>query len=492
MPSEIALNVATDYESKGIDQAIKGQKDLENHVQKTSKSMDDMGGGFEKVAKKMERPIGHQAFHALAEEVLMSSGAMSGAGQAAGALGAAFSGAGRALMFLGGPIATFGILALGLVAIFEKLSEATNKSAEAIKKDTVELAQEAIERSKDLEALNRHMTMRKDEALGIEKGIDAKKREIQVERDRVEAKLKTLEAAQRSILLGKVEDAQATGSTLQAERNKNIQKEINDQLVKRLSATQALQLIETFQAETTARQIKANSLLSASNERVTDSHMQSFELKEKISYLNQQIADSEISLAQTTDKAQQIIIQAKMAALQKQVEIAQKQLQVNEQAAQKEAQMVQQVSGTFKKFGGDIANNWEWVNDRLVFSTEKAAASIVVSLANAFAESLYLAAARDIFLNPPLAVAELAGAVAIQTAAAGFSALANKPSVSAGPVGGGGTGSKLDSSQANQTQTLTNLYIKIEGGVLDDATAIKVARRIREVVQTRNVTLQGA
>ena len=474
----------TSADLSGIKQMSAGQKTLRSDMAQTevaaARSSSRVGDAF----GKLQQPLKREVFRSIAYQVVGASSSLdSMAGRAASAQNA-MEVLGRVALGFSG---TIGLVVLGvaaLVSILKKLSDSSKLTTEQILQDVDALRQKQEGYSQTADKLLKLNLITKDEAKVLRESANASQDEINKIKDSVRTRikgteariqeLKALEEHRRKLgLLGtqtkqvkEAEDSYRKAVQLSAGFLNNANKTLEQR------SKQEQNLLEVSKMETLAM---IESMGAASDYNGLLILQKSLKLE---------LAGAEQSLIDALKSGDQAAIDSAKTR----IDSVQAQAAGIGNAMQPLQKKIQETADVIVKFGNIAASSWEYVGDRMVFSTERFGSQVVKATGDALAKVVAMEAAVALATgNFGKFAALTAASVTISTiAGAASSYLEHEASRTPTRGGGGGQTANADSG-GNLTQT--SLYVKIEGGYFDDRAAQSLAKRLSDMVQRNNVRL---
>ena len=467
--------------SGGLKQVRGDMAGLDVQAAKTSST-------FDSTLKKIERPLGREVFRSIA---LQATGAAQGINsiQSAGAAAAlGLETVGRvALGFTG----TLGLVVLGVVALAsilyklkgsaegaaEKIkeqsdkllaqSEAAKKAAESLYKlgvineaDRNRLRDISALREKDLEDLRKKITTEQAlQKITVER-LDQKIKENRIDTNLLLATDLKIQANQKIAALDLQLIALGGAATTQEEKRSEAMRRRAEMEIQ-LSAIQAEATINAWGAAG-----KYNEIL-----------IEQIRLKEQLALAEQTLADA---LRRGDDIAAE--------SAKKRIDSLQSLASASNSAMSKMQTQIRTIADEIVKVANISANAWEYQNDRLVWSSEKAGAELIKLTGDYLTKIIAMEAAVA------FAQGNIAKGIALGVAAGVVSTIAGAASAYLAHEGSRGTanspaGAGSMSSPSESGGNMTNLIVRIEGGQLDDRAIDNLAKMLSKRVQTGNVRL---
>lgn len=488
------ITTADDSGAKKISSAL---KDVSSDMKAAGEASKPLGDNIDNISGKLgymgERKLGNIVFKDLAFNAVGAASSMNAATSAAEALTGGLEIGGRIALAYSGEIG-LAILAVGaLVTLFIKLEEASNKSAETLKKETTEWANWIVATEKSRDFFVKINNLRKDEVLYIDKSIEEKKKKIVLDQIEVETQLKWLENEQRKTLANSKYSEETRGEK-QSRANLDLQTMINAQLEKKLALSQSLQILETAETDKKVKAINLEALSAKQSEERYTANLSLIQVLERKQAREQIILELEKKLNSTEDENAKKILQAQIEANKQLEESDAKRAEQFIANGKKMEQEEQKLANEIVKGANAIASGWENQNGRLVFSTAKASAAIIGIVAQQIEAQLAMAAAKDFAEgNIGMAVAEAAGVGIVANLAGAASAALGGSGTTSSSVGVGsatnGSTASSSSSASGSGNTLTNLTVELRGGYFDESAADKLAQMLSKRVQQGNIRL---
>ncbi len=480
MPAQAIIDIGSHYEGSGVQQATQGVDKLDNSLNKVE-------GSSDRLITKLERPIGRIAYGGLAESALSAASANAKLDGVTGTLHQTFHVLGSALLFVNPELGFLALGAAAIITIFAKLSNSVIDSAENIQKN-VELQRKLKEEYKESsEVLLKHGVINKQQAAILRESSAEAQKEIEKVKEQTKVRAEYL-SVQIEILKKAKESSRddVERSTIQVSLNER-QQEFNAiakatsgllQDVKKDDQDRAKSIEHHYKALGELAQVQAK-VINQEKERRDFAGIDKKTLDDMVS------AESEITLL--TEKLNNTKSESDRIELQAHIDYLNRRVSADRSILSSEKSVLDERAKIFSKYDQLIADEWLKSNHNMQKVAEAIGASIIKDAANVFATKLEIAAAADIFLNPGLAIAELAGAAAIRTIGGGISsdltgALTDTGSPSTVSSGLSQGGNLASGTVPNQM----NLNVTISGGIPDPHSIQYIMRAINEQVQQFN------
>jgi hypothetical protein len=477
----------TQYDGSGVSAAVDGQEEYQASIKETGNVSQMTQGKLESMFKRLERPLGFLVFSDLSNQIMDAGGKGATATQV---LEKGLHAVGMALTFINPPL---GIFTLGMVAlwdIFEKVRKSGELTSDEIIKMSDDLVKQAGEATKAADALEK------------KSGAD----------DTTVKALRELAASnekQHDQMLQHADDMvkQAVLEVKYAEHMVDTEEYMDDyqQMVDRLTAA------KKHQADVTATLIALENQSekgkpeddTAIMAKKHDLQMQAYVDKMSLAQATKELdadqkllAMNEAAILSTNNPAELKFFEEKEDWLKKLIQLENQHQASLEADAKDNLTTMDDLKTSVTNNLGALTQAYGKSGKGIEQATKEMAASVITDFANMEAGKLTLAAAADIFINPALAVAELAGATAINalgsTIAGAFGGnsggssapVAASSSISApgGGVGAGGSGSGPGQGG--------NLFVTVQGAsVIDPSTASLIAKSLNNIQQSNGWTL---
>lgn len=483
MPTDIGLNITTSYTDTGLSQATSGVKNFSAAANSASNST---GTNFDGLFKRMERPLGRMAFAGLAEAALSSADGMKASSGAVVALERGFHTLGAALMFVNPELAFVAIAGAGLVAIFDKISQGAGLNAEEIKKNVNQLQSQKDLYAQSAELLLKNKTITEDESRVLKNAATATQEDIDKIKEHIRQKISDAQANIEQVKkLNELE--RANGVTAFAQDRLRIATERYNETVKAASgflaeaekdekkATDAVDKHWRALAKQLETQQKA---LEISKQRQEFNHVDAITLKDMVD--NEELAEK-LSEQILNSKSQ-----AEAKELQAHLDYVQKRIQSDQSLLNSERQTQQQIASEIQRYASFITSNIQKVNGVIQLNTEKMMGDMLKATSDSLAKQCYEWAGYWISVGN-FGQAALAASEGLAIASLGsIASAALGPGTTTGGSQGpqqvtGPGGQPLTSASGGGGQGMMSIYVKVEGGIVDDNTAINIAKRISDV-----------
>jgi hypothetical protein len=507
MPSDIALQISSQYQDSGLKQATASMQGFQNSVQAASEGS---GRSMDGLFKRLERPIGMIAFQGIANDLV----GLGKNGESAGMMvERGLHAAGVALMYFNAPL---GISIIAVTAFYEvmmKMKGASEETAESIKKQTTELTNHAMAASGTAETLKQLGVISKEtyDALmsdSAKSNADAMDKIKQVSKEtdtaikKTKASLAEMLKEQNSIVAGSEKMDSATQAYIHTslgainsdgQRAQKI-KDLKDQLDKLIATQEAANSI-LDQKKTPKDNKKDNAWMDdviQAQERVSVSTMKLSDIKKQLAANDKKMGIDEIAMSNASTKEQADDIKKKIDGLTKYDDILKKHAIELDKDTKKEDE-------SYKKIGAAVESMMNTQVSALVSgkSTMKQvlasmAADAIKITADMATTQLKILAAKDLAspLTFGIGLAEMAAIGAINGIAGGLgAAITESGSPTPSSTGATGQNNVTTPSASGQQGNQTQLQVIVQGGVIDDAFAANLAKRLSDVVQFNNVQL---
>ncbi len=487
MSAAMTAILNTQYDGTGFTSASSGMDNLQQKMSDTADAADNSSSKFDSFSRRIERPISFLAIQGLSQEMTdvgnkgETTSQMLEKGLHAAALAISFFNPEMGLLVVG---------ALAAYEVFRKLN--AQKTAEEFQKEADALVAE----HKELENLVPLLIIKSD----IQKGTkEALNQELEASKQSTEAFKKNYEAAENNVVIrGKMIDSLKeqiktnlglTDSQLQAtiSQSKWSDAIAGDELSQQKANTQLKELNELTKKQTQDQNFLTGStkayleLAKESNDTKTDE-----ELMKKKHDLQMQAYVDNLNLSQATKqlKSDESLLAKNEAAIlstndPKELAFFEEKEDWLKKLIKLESQQVDDLkSGSDSQMNilGNLKNAYTGTFKTIVSETQKggkdmgqimkdALSTMVKDFANAQAGQLEMLAIKDAFINPGLALAELAGATAIAAAGSALSGVigGNSSAASSTPSISSPSTSSLSSSSSQSGVPGTNLTIMFQG-----------------------------
>ena len=495
MGQPVLSQFTTQADTSGTDKLKLALKSVEYQTKTTGATMssafDQADTKYNSLSRGMGRPLGRLAFAGIAQEITMSSGAMTQATGATAALQRGFMSLGSGLMWFNPILGGIGLGISGLIALFVKLTRATGESAENIKKQ-VDVAM-GLKKSYDEAAktLLEYNVITSEQAKILKEGAADKQKEIDAIKSGTLAKSNEAEASYKK-MKADLELFHGEKNLIYYENTLGPLREKSKNLLLALAGmttfysdkqkTSAESTKEAAERETELSKVRFEMNLKAavgSNDLETVNR----KLKESQDEVNQSEYDYIIAL-KDGDKAS-------IESAKKRVDDANYELSAVTAAKSK----LQSVEKKDSALAISLAHNTASAITTAMSGGKDAqknilaqmGADMIQSVAKFACIELEIKAAKDLSnpLTVPIGLAELAAIAAIQGIAGGIAgsissgaSTSSSPTVSsnAGGVGGGG-----------QSGNPISVTIQLQGGNLNDPGTIAViGKSLNKFVATNN------
>lgn len=483
--TNMMVTFATDYDGEGATQFKSGMQDASDQITALGEKGQIAGVNMEGLFRRLERPLSALVFSGVADEITtMGQKGESGTMMVEHGLHAI----GMALTFIN-PLWGALFLAAGEVFnLFEKFGH--QKTAEEIQKQfsDTEALKKSLSESADV--LLKHGQITKQDADEIKNLAGASEQELKSLQEHTK-KLVEDEAAQLKATKARVDGNPFLKDTARGlEEIKEAQDRYNAALQASTGLTEHFKAIDDAKNQT----VKDNEPVL---QKQLDLQLQDKIDKTSLAEVTKILKDNEEVLDDTRKKILATTDVAELEMLEKKMEHAQELINLEKQHrdelqatadAENESikSMVQSVDGDLNK----LVDSWASGQKSLSDASKEAAAAIVNDFTNMEAGTLEMDAMKNIFINPGLAAAEFAGALAIRAAGSALASTfgGSTTSSSAAPSPSSTTpGPVSSSSGGNQNQS--SLTININGGMIDKATVAYIMQSANDLVQQNGMTV---
>lgn len=486
------ITTADDSGARKISQALKGVSSDMKDAEGASKHLE---GGIDNISGKLgymgERKLGNIVFRDMAMSALGASSSVNSVANASQALTGGLEILGRVALGFSGTIGLAILAVTALVSIMEKIKAASDQTAESIKKNADELMKARDEYKAAAEVLLKHNDITKEQATILKDLSKAKSGEIndlrnglQLKYADIQAQIKQIENDQKisTFARGRVQD--------QAQINR-LQKEAIE-IDKALSGLTdyATKTLKDQNAET-VKKINLQAITIEADEKIRVKNMDFIQVIMLKQFHERTLLDLEKQLNATENENAKNVITAQIDGIKKLIEIDnQKTAQMMANAKKLEGEQ-KALANEIIKGANAIASGWEIQNDKLVFSSAKAAAAIIGLVAQQIETELAMAAAKDFLMgNFAKGAAEAAGVGVVASLAGAAGALLGQGPPSASSVASpSGASSASSGSSSASSQQMTNLTVEIRGGYFDENACDNLAKMLSKRVSQGNIRL---
>jgi hypothetical protein len=468
----------TKYDGSGAEAAIRGQKEVSKSFQDTSDQAGRSGVNIEGMFKKLERPLSFLVFSQLSDQLtgIQAKGQTSGE-----VLSKIFHSVGMALTFVAPPL---GIFTLGMVAlwdIFEKYRNSGNKTADEIISMGNELQKGAEDAAKAADAM--------------EKKYGADDREVQSLRKLSEENKKQHDdMVTHYEMLAKIADEEV----LYAQHTDTMGKEVDglhyktDELSKALAhqaeVRKELIALENQGAEKKETPDKTDETIMAKKHEL---QMQAYVDNLKLSDATKQLkadesllAMNEAAILSTNDPKELQFFEEKEEWLKKLIGLENEHVTTLQAGAASQITTLENLKNAFTGSFSSIVNSVAQGGKSMVQIMKSTLSTMVTDFTNAEAGQLVMDAGKNAFLNPGLALAELAEATAISAAGAALSSSIGGQSAASSSPAAASVPTISNNSSTTQTNN-TSLNVNIMGAqVIDPSTSALILKGLNGIVQT--------
>ena len=517
MDSPIVTRFTSEADKSGLDAFRKALRDFKDDAESAGKSASSLADNVDTVfSSRTRRAASTFIFRDIATSALMATGPTKGLGEAAQAafLGVEILGRGALSLAGGWGIAIVAITAA--IAIFEKLSSTSEKTAEQIKDETTKLSTSSIEAKNAANELQKYGLINNEVR-------DALLSNSKAERDKTLSEVKAVDATTRLSLASYekqvaflkeyevVKKLYETGKTLTSDQTKTINTYVNlrdasveltkaeksrdEQLNKLKATTNALNILDDKK-----NNINTDEQYGKLEQTLLDIRLKQLEKskdynasldleKEYQAKLNQSVLDYTEAL-KTGD-------QQKITSTQKRMELD-KQEYNSTVATNKSIEAAdKQKAAVLGQIDQKIGDAFTATNGKILFNARSLMADEIKSFASMEAGKLELKAIESFASgNYVLGAEEAAGALAIRAGAgalaAAITAGGQSDTSTTGDTGGSSTSTTTDTTTGSTgttaaAQTNTKLTIVVQGpNLVNEA---DLAKRIVELANTAVNTL---
>ena len=481
MPSDIGLQIQTQYQPGGMDEATKGVKKFGDTVEDAgNRSSKSMEGLF----KRLERPIGMIAFSGLADQLTQ----MGTKGESTGMMvERGLHAAGIALLYFNPLVGMAVIAGTALSEVFNKVEGAATAEGDAIAKAADEASKAADQSDKYTQALLKQGKLTQEQANTLamihHESMDATKDA----KENTEAELKRSQAILQGIpylkqygdYLKFLFDSYGSGETKLRNYTDALQK-FNNANGPDAEAKKPKKSPKEDDAWMTEKRV--------AQEKLKASTMSLMQLETRESALRADLLKQDQAMASASGKAQ-------VDEIQNRINADQRLLSADTTVSDKMKENARKQTEEYVKLGDSVKTMTESTTQSLIEggkagkdAAAKMAGDIIKITAQAMTTKLLIQATADLAAPWTFAigVAEMAAVGAINGIAGGL----------AGAISGGGGGSAPSQSASTgqnnvttpqagqgQNQQGMNLQINVQGGVIDDTFAQNLLKRLNDQVQ---------
>lgn len=476
----VAFN--TQYDGEGATQFQTGMKEVGAQIDQIGEKSAAAGINLEGLTRRLERPLSALVFSGVADSLVgLGDKGMSATQQVEKGLHAV----GLAISFIN-PL--WGALFLAAAEVFNLYEKFTHvKTAEEIDKESKSIMDQISNMKEFSEVLKKGHDIRKDDLLLITDSIEAKKRQLEVDLQTVNIQIEKNKQAELDLINNRESQrSNFLALDLQTRINEKHEKEI-DLLKQRQILESALNTITKGpdQDNTAIFQKKHDMKIQA---RVDNEDLA--RVTHELDVSQKFLDDTEEKILHTTDPKKLKMYEDQYDKIVK-LETIQKQHQSTlETAAAQETSTLGNLGDAVKAHVTEISTVWAAGAKSLMDTTKAMAAAIVNDFANMEAGTLEMDATKNLFINPGLAIAEIAGAAAIRATGSALAGTfggssSSAPSSSPSAYTPGNTASPNAGVQGNQSQ----LTVNINGGMIDKPTVSYIMQLANQLVQQNGFPL---
>jgi hypothetical protein len=476
----------TQYDGSGFVSASKGLSNLNKDMADASEAANTTGINFEGMFKRLERPLGFLVFGQLSQQLtdIQAKGQTTTM-----VLEKIFSSVGMSLMFVSPPL---GIFTLGMTALWD-IFEKVRKSGELT-------SDELIKQGEDLQ---KGAEAAANAADILEKKTGANDLEVQSLRKLSEASQKQHDdMVAHAEVLARIADQEV----IYAQHTDSMGKEVDGLHYKTDELTKALENQKKAQLELIALENQTGK--KAKTDPKEDQMLTELRTKAWLATKNLSEATKELKTDESLQAANEAAIlsadtDAERANFEKHEEDIKKRIALeNEYIAslqdgkEKETSAQDDLKSATANQLGQLATVYSKSGKDIGEIEKEMLSSMITDFANTEAGKLSLAGMADIFINPALGAAELAGAAAITALGSSL----------AGALGGGGGGGATTPAGVTAAAPSTgsiqppggsgngpgqggNLYVTFAAPVVDPGTAGLILKSLNQIQQNNGWTL---
>ena len=464
MPQQMILDIQTEYNGQGLKMAKDDMQGFEAATKGANAATDGVSLNYEGLLKKMERPLGRQTFHLLAADALMGSEAMGKASSATGPLAAGFHALGNAAMFASPEIAGIAILLMGLVAIYQKVTEASGGGAEAQRKHADALVKDSQAAKDAAESLKTLGTITEAQYKALKSSGADKDTELRKMATKIELEKKDIDSqvdlANREVIR-RGDWAQGLGLV---DKLNHLQEKQNNLQESQIIIGQALSGQSKSRTDEENKALTMKIRHAEAIEKMNAPMMTYITAQQRINDL----MDANLALEAKYEKStpeEQAAIQQRIDANKALITVDEEAIRKHDQIAKAEEAVLKKRASTYDKYLSQISDSVEVHGKAVVFNGRKFLGEELKDAANQAATYLEIQAAKYFASgNYGMGAAALAAAEAVKAlASAGAAALDAGGNTDTGSSGSSAaSASPAMDTPSSQTNNM-NLQIVLEG-----------------------------